>query len=201
MAVTARNASVDLAVGAVWLIDVSVTDVDGCPAAAATTVTITLPDDTTEEPAVTDAGAGRYRAEYVLTAAGRHIAEVETDGYGVAGLVAYAHPITTAAGMPTVASVRTYDPDTLTSWGDPAVQDALDAEAAAQRSVCEVGAAYPDDLREALSRRVVVNLTRRGIRDGIVPNTGGDGSPSAYLASNDAEVRRLERSHRRLPTG
>ena len=61
--------------GSVVPLSVTVTDASGTAADAGSVVlTVTLPDQTTETPAVTNASTGTYSAEYTPTQAGRHIA-------------------------------------------------------------------------------------------------------------------------------
>lgn len=198
--------SVELTVGAVWLIAVAVT----CPTLPAVdpVVTVTLPDASTVTPAVTQVGGGYvYSAEHVVAVAGRYLARVVTTSDGAADFVAYvAGPVANTA-MPALEDLRGESPDRddptdlgylgENSWTDDEIQDALDAEAAAQRRVCRVEADYPADLRQALLRRVAVNLARRALPLSMLQGDAEAGG-TAPLPSNDAEVRRLERSHRRL---
>jgi hypothetical protein len=81
---------------------------------------------------------------------------------------------------------------------DP-LEPVFDAEAAAQAAVCRIPDEYPADLREALFRRVAVNLARRAIPTGILGIAEG-GAP-ARLGSQDPEVRRMESPHRKLVVG
>ena len=61
--------------GDVVPLSVTVTDSSGTAANAGSVVlTVTLPDQTTETPAVTNPSTGTYTAEYTPTQAGRHIA-------------------------------------------------------------------------------------------------------------------------------
>jgi len=69
----------------------------------------------------------------------------------------------------------------MPDFTDDYVQDVRAAEAAAQRSVCYVPAGdLPDELEQALARRVEVNLTQ------------ADGRTVVRVGSTDPEVRRLE---------
>jgi hypothetical protein len=190
-----------LPIGGRWLIDVLVTDDDGYEVDVAPTVTVTLPDSSTSAPVPEHTDAGRYRAAYTMAAAGRHTARVVAAGYGAADLAAYTAAATTQAGMPTVAGYRGYDEDGGGSWSDPAIQDALDAEAAAQRNACRVGAVYEADLRQALLRRVQCNLARRRLPLAVLQGDAEAGSAATMPPGRDPEVRRLEAPHRKLVMG
>lgn len=179
-----------LPVGGQWLIEVETTDLP--------VVTVTLPDGTTATPPVELVAAGYYRAAYTVTTAGRHVAQAATAD-DVAGFAAYAQGATTAGGMPIVDDVADYLREGAASWALEDLQDALDAEAAAQRSVCRVRAVYPDDLREALLRRVQRNLAMRQLPLAVLQGDAEAGSTS--LPGRDPEVRRLEAPHRRLVFG
>lgn len=73
------------------------------------------------------------------------------------------------------------------------------AERAAVESYLAGGVSAPD-LREALARRVVVNLARRGITLGVVEQ-GSDGGGPSFIPRMDAEVKRLEAPYRKLVVG
>lgn len=99
--------------------------------------------------------------------------------------------------IPNLAAVKAYLGDT--SWDDSDVQATLDAETAAQAARCRIPVAYPNDLGEALKRRVARNLALRATPAGVfIGDT--DGGP-AYVSTNDPEVRRLEAPYRRLVVG
>lgn len=207
MSVTVLSSpSVELPVGGLWLISVAVTE--PVLPAVAPTVTVTLPDASTATPTVVTVGGGYvYYAEVITAAAGRYTARVTTVGDGAADFVAYVTAVTANSAMPALEDLRGVDPDRedlddlgylgANSWTDDEIQDALDAEAAAQRRVCRVPAAYPADLRQALLRRVAVNLARRGLPLSMLQGDA-EGGGTAPLPANDAEVRRLERAHRKL---
>jgi hypothetical protein len=73
------------------------------------------------------------------------------------------------------------EPRTLGEWPEETVEQIRAAEAAAQRSVCNIpDGEYPDDLDRALERRVEVNLAQY------------DGGPIVRVGSADPEVRELE---------
>lgn len=89
-----------------------------------------------------------------------------------------------------------------TSYTSTQIDAALTAELAAQTRVCRTppaDAAWPDDLAEALKRRVARNLAMRGIPLAMFQGDA-DGGP-LIPPGRDPEVRRLEGPHRRLPVG
>ena len=188
-----------LPVGDRWLIEVEVTDDDCVPVDAVPVITVTLPDASTATPAVEFVETGVYRAAYVVATSGRFVARAAATGYGVADFAAYATAPTSATGMPDGDAVAAYLREGAASWETEDLQGALDAEAAAQRRVCRVGAVYPDDLREALLRRVARNLAMRGLPLAVLRGDaeGGD----TILPGRDPEVRRLEAPHRKLVCG
>ncbi len=96
--------------------------------------------------------------------------------------------------VPSVEEVGQYGP---VKGKDPAdVQDAYDAEKAAQAHVCRVDP-YAADLAQALKRRVARNLAMRNIPLGIqMDEVGG-----IRVGSNDPEVRRLEAPYRKVYVG
>jgi hypothetical protein len=218
MPVSAQSAtSVDVPVGGDWLISVQVTDADGYPIEQAPVVTVTKPDGSTATPTVAAAirrpcrtcttygydcwhgsTSGVYRAVYEPTTAGRHLAVAAAAGYGAATFVAFVGALTTSAGMPDIADVDDYLAPH--SWTDTQLQQALDAEAAAQRAVCDVPAEYGADLREALMRRVAVNLAKRRIPLAVLQGDAEAGTPASFVPGSDPEIRRLERPHLKLPT-
>lgn len=189
--------SVDLPVGGVWELAVSVTDLDGCHIDDTVTATVTLPGGSTSAPTVEQVAAGLYRASYVTGSTGRYIARLTTTTNGAADFTAFITATVAATGMPDVDDVKDYLEQN--SWTDDQIQDALDAEAAAQRRVCRVPAAYPDDLRQALLRRAQRNLSMRGQPLMTIPGAE-DGAPS-IIPSRDAEVRRFEAPFRKLVMG
>lgn len=185
-----------LPVGGQWRIEVEVRDLDGAAVDTAPTVTVTLPDDSFATPTVETVAVGRYRATYTPTMPGRHVARAAT-GNDVTDLAAYALEVTAGTGMPAVPDVVAYLGST--SHTDDEIQDALDAEAAAQRSVCRVRATYPADLRQALLRRVQRNLALRQLP--LAVHQGDAEAGAMLLPGRDPEVRRLEAPHRRLVIG
>lgn len=94
----------------------------------------------------------------------------------------------------------------LTPGTDDEIERAIGAEEAHQARVCSVPAvadvtapaiAAREVLKEALLRRVVVNLARRTLPLGMQMNDVG----AARLSTNDPEVRRLEAPFRKLVVG
>jgi hypothetical protein len=193
--------NVNRIVGDVWDLLVEVRNADGELVDAVPTVTVTLPNASTSIPSVETVSTGIYRAEYIPAAAGRHVATASATGYGLATFVAQVQAITANAGMPTVANYRAYDEDGGASWTDAQIQSALDTESAAQAATCRVGATYSADLREALLRRVLCNLARRGLPLAVLQGDAEAGSSSVMPPGRDPEVRRLEGPYRRLAVG
>jgi hypothetical protein len=191
--------SVQRTVGGIWDLLVDVRDVDGVLVDAVPVITVTLPDSTTATPTVETVTTGVYRAEYTLATVGRHLARAVATGYGVADFAAYVSASTVGADMPDVDACRAYDPSDLGSWTDEQVQDALDAEASAQRAVCKVGAVYPPDLAEAVKRRVQCNLARRPLALAVLQGDAESGPTVPPV--RDPEVRRLEGPWRKRVVG
>jgi hypothetical protein len=192
-------ATTDLPVGGVWVMSVAVVDLDGLAVDVAPAVTVTLPGGTTESPVPEAVSTGGYRLAVQVLAAGRYVARF-LSAHGAADFAAYATPAVAAGGMPDLGECREYlrlDPSD--TGQDVEIQNALDAESAAQRSVCRVGAVYPDDLREALLRRVARNLALRGLPLAVLQGDAESGD--TILPGRDPEVKRLEGPHRRLPIG
>lgn len=187
--------SVTLPVGGVWALVVSVTDSCGAPAAVVPDVAVTGPGDVPVAPTAIEVTTGVYRVELVLSVVGRYVARVTTPADGALDFVAYVDEVVADSGLPTVADVGVYLGEH--SWSDDELQDALTAEAVAQRRVCSVPAAYCADLRQALLRRVQVNLAKRGQPFLTVP----DSETPALIPARDAEVRRLEAPYRPLVMG
>ena len=97
----------------------------------------------------------------------------------------------------TAPEVREYAGATIQQHTDPVVADAIKAETLAQSRVCKIPTEVPDDLREALLRRVVRNLAMRALPLGVQADEMG----GIRLGSNDPEVRRLEGPFRRRTVG
>ena len=195
---TVSSASIDARLGAVWDLHVAVRDIDGCLVDDPAVITVTPPDGTPATPDVETDGTGQYRAVYVLAEPGRYVARAVTAENGAADFAAFVTEPTPAGGMPDLAEVLNYllwETDTDT---DEAAF-ALAAESAAQRGKCRVDAIYPDDLRNALFRRIARNLAMKGIPLAVLRGNAEDGT--LVVPGNDPEVRRLEAPYRRLPMG
>lgn len=189
-------ASRNLTLGGVWQIGVDIYDEDGVAYTVAPVVTITLPGGTTTT-ALAESPLGTYwLAEYVVGTEGRYTARV-VSALGVADFTVWVSAVVPGTAMPDITDVDTYMGDH--SWTDNDLQDALDAEAAAQRRVCRVPAAYPDDLRQALLRRVKRNLSLRGLPLAVL--TGDSEGGSMVLPGRDPEVRRFEAPYRKVVLG
>lgn len=190
------STSVLLPVGGQWLLDVTVTDLDGVPVAVTPSVVVTLPDGATTNPTVETVTAGRYRAVHTAATAGRYVARVTGAG-DVADFTAHALAVTAGNAMPDAADIVEYLGETSHTLEE--VQSALDAEAAAQRAVCRIRAVYPPDLADALKRRVARNLAIRGMPLAVLQGDAEVGS--TVLPGPDPEVRRLEAPYRPVVFG
>lgn len=83
------------------------------------------------------------------------------------------------------------------TWGSSDLAKALAAEKAAQARRCRVPAddgQWPEDLAEALMRRVMRNLGMRNLPLGIQDSDAG----GIRVGGTDPEIRRLEAPHRRI---
>lgn len=112
-------------------------------------------------------------------------------------------PTAPVVGPPTVADVTGYLNGTpgVAGYAADEIDRAYRAEKAAQRSVCRVpadDATWPDDLAEALCRRVAHNLSVRQNPLGIKAASGGEFGQTLFrVGGSDAEVKRLEGPHRK----
>lgn len=105
----------------------------------------------------------------------------------------------TASGTPDVEDVAAYLGPAADSWDEATLTAALAAEKAAQVRACRIPAPMPDDMREALLRRVAANLARRQL--GPLPGPQGDAEVATVVPIRDPEVRRLEGSWRKCIFG
>ncbi len=205
MTVTALcGTSTFLNVGAVWYVSVLVRDADGYAVDDdAPVVTVTLPDGTTVPVAAENVSTGVFRALYVPAVPGRFLASAVTTGLGRADFAAIVTAVVGNAELPVADEVRAYPgaEEDLAAWEDPDIEGALATETLNQARVCDVPAAYPADLREALVRRTVLNLARRRHLADDAPSTADAIIPPPPPPSRDPEVRRLEAPHRRLVMG
>jgi hypothetical protein len=110
---------------------------------------------------------------------------------------------------PDLSAVKTYLGSDH-SWSDPEISSALASETAAQVRVVrfppdpDAPAAplpYPADLAEALCRRVAHNLALRALPLGVQATISEMAVATTSVGGTDAEVRRLERPHRKLVLG
>lgn len=187
--------SVDLLQYSRWVFEFFVGDDEGDGVDATPVVVVELPDDSSSSPTVESlTPVGYYRASVPVPLTGRYVATAVDFDYGAASFVAYVSGITTAADMPTIDDVKDYLGEDSTT--DGVLQDALDAETAAQRRACRVPANYPDDLRQVLMRRVARNLALRGIPLAVL--RGDAESGSLVLPRYDPVVRAVESGYRRL---
>lgn len=174
-----------------WVLEMFVGDDDGDAVETSPTVTVVAPDNSSSSPTVESLGSGYFRASLAVALNGRYVATATAAGYGATAFSAYVEATT---AFPTLAVVKAYLG--TTSAADAIIQDALDAETAAQRRVCAIGAVYPVDLAQALKRRVARNLALRGIPLAVLRGDAENGN--LVLPGKDPEVRRLEAPFRKL---
>lgn len=199
MITPSSNTAVDLQVNGRWILEFWVLDDDGNTPSSDPTIVVTStnPEGATTTPPAEMVCAGLYRAVVGVDVAGRWIAAVEASGYGATSFSAYVSDLTAADALPDLTSVKDYlgGADEI-SFSDAEIQDALDAEAGAQRKACTVPAVYPPDLAQALKRRVARNLALRGLP--VMVLQGDSESGSLVPPGRDPEVRRLEGPYRKL---
>lgn len=107
------------------------------------------------------------------------------------------------ATAPTATTAAAYLGDSV-SWTQAEIESAFNAEAAAQRSVCRVPVdpePWPDDLVEALHRRVAHNLANRALPLGVKASIAEYAVQNVRVGGTDAEVKRLEAPYRKLVVG
>lgn len=178
------DTSVVRAEGGVW--DISVV------AETAPTVTITPPSGT---PAPAIVGTpGWWMTVVLLDEPGRWVAHVAAAGGGAADFTAWVGTIVPASGMPDRDALSVYIGDH--SYSDAELDDALAAEAAAQRRRCRIPAVYEADLANALKRRAMRNLFMRRLPLALPQGDAETGM--SMLPADDPEVRRLERPYRKM---
>jgi hypothetical protein len=194
------DASALVPLGGAWTVAFEARDANGYLKTLVTpTVAVTKPDGSTTAP--TPVAMSWRSGWYVLVtpdASGRWLAHVSTPEDAVDAAV-YANGPTTEAGMPVVADVADYLGQNAGSWSTDQMQRALNAERSAQRARCGERAAYPDDLREALLRRVQRNLAMTRLP--LAVQTGDADGGSTVIPGRDPEVRRLEGPYRRAVMG
>lgn len=187
-----RGDGVELYTGDHWVMELLVTDDNGAPVEQ-------LPgfagEDIPESPDIENLGLGRYRLAIKVMEPGWDVVIASTDDYGVCTFRAYVTNLDNPLGnMPILDDVTDYLGDTSASTEE--IQNALDAETEAQRMVTSSPARYPRDLREALLRRVAVNLAKRGIPLAVLQGDAETGSLT--IPGRDPEVRRLEAPYRKV---
>lgn len=191
--VATTPAIVDLDEGDDWNIGICVPD------GSTIAVAVTAPDGTVTNPSPEVVG-GDVTVVVPTDQVGRYLAVLTVSGdvAAVVPFVANTAEPSTAADMPDLTEVKAYlSTNGNTSTPDAAITEALNAEAAAQRKRCNVPAVYPDDLREALKRRVARNLAARAVPVAQVTSFEG-GQTSTRVPFNDAEVARLEGPYRKV---
>jgi hypothetical protein len=200
------NDQVDLTVGQVWQIIVEAEELP--------ILVILLPDGSALSPAVTFeqvAGYERnvltwgnyaYVAELLPAVAGRYIASASTTDGANALFQAWVGAVTPNTSLP--------DADELSDWlggsdahsyTDEELTQELAAASAAQRRVCRIPAAYPDDLREALMRRAARLLYMRRQLTALPRDEGDFGLPASAPPGRDYTTKDLEAPWRKIVVG
>lgn len=103
---------------------------------------------------------------------------------------------------PTLAYVKVYL-GTDTGWDEADISLAYAAELEAQKAVCKVpeSGGYPEDLAEALCRRVAHNLAVRAVPLGVQASVSEFNATQIRVGGTDPEVRRLEAPYRKRVVG
>lgn len=101
--------------------------------------------------------------------------------------------------IPDLAAVKAYLGASAAQWSDADLSAVLASETAAQALACVIPDTYPDDMAQALLRRVQRALSLRALPLGMVQGDAEGGS--TVLPGRDPEIRRLEAGHRRLVVG
>jgi hypothetical protein len=189
-------------VGDTWRSWLIVADLDSLAAAPdAVSVAVSMPDGATVAGTATaQTATGLYLLEYDLAAAGEHriVVTVTSTTFGddVLTLIVEARAVT--GTRPDMSAVKAYLGDT--SYTDEEISDALAAETAAQARACRIPADYPEDLAQALKRRVARNLAARAVPVASFTSFEGGGT-STRVPKRDAEIARFEAPFLRLVTG
>jgi hypothetical protein len=188
--------SASLYEGSRWVLEVRVTDDNGCAAEETPTFTAVLPGGGTETPAAESLGQGFYRAAVTVSEPGTWVVTALATGYGVTAFRASVTSLTDPlAHVPDLAAVKAYLGITDSSK-DAVITDALNAETESQANWCRIPVVYPVSLGQALKRRVARNLALRGIPLAVLQGDAESGSLT--LPGSDPEVKRLERPYRKL---
>lgn len=185
---------VDALVGDVWEVRVSV------PAGSAVTSTVTTPGGIETHPAVPVEGT-EASLDVTVAEEGRYVVQLALAGVGSVAFVANVLDITIGGDLPSLPEVREYlNTNGDSSATDDAITEALYAETANQRRVCDIGGTYDYDLREALKRRVARNLAARSVPLATVTSFDGVAT-SVRVPRYDAEIDRLEGPYRKINVG
>jgi hypothetical protein len=182
-----------------WLIVID-NDYRGA-AADSVVVAVTTPDGgSATGTATAQTAIGLYLLEYDLAAAGSHqlVVTATSTTFGDDVLTFVVHARATTGTPPDMSAVKSYLGDTSST--DEEISDALSAETAAQTRSCAIPVDYPEDLAQALKRRVARNLAARAVPVASFTSFEGGGT-SARVPKVDAEITRLEAPFRRLVVG
>lgn len=177
-----------LEVGDVWAIELS------ADSGATVAVSVTNPSGvvTNSPEEVID---GLVTISVPLTEEGRYLAVVTVTTDLVPDVTAFTVYAETPGGkVPDLEMVKEYLDES--SETDEAIQGALTAETRAQARVCNIPADYPEDLAEALMRRVARNLAARKVPIAQITSFDG-GQQTSRVPARDNEVQRLEGPYRK----
>lgn len=188
--------------GGVWRLGVVAEDNYSRPVSVTVSASLTDPAAGTTAPTFTALATGSYLAEPIVALPGRWVAVVTVSGATAETLTFVCNVLSTvtAEGLPTVEDVVSYLGDDADRWDVDDLAAALAAEADAQAAVCRVRAAYTNDLREALLRRVARNLAARAVPVTSFSSFEGGGTVSR-VPFRDPEVHRLESPYKRRTVG
>jgi len=191
------NEQAELTVGQVWQIIVEAEELP--------VLVILLPDGSTLTPVVTFeqvAGYERnvlawgnyaYVAELIPTLPGRYIASASTTDGANALLQAWVGAVTQNTALPTADDLSAWlGGSDAHSYTDEELEQELAAATAAQRRVCRIPVAYPDDLREALMRRAARLLYMRRQLTALPRDEGDFNLPATAPPGRDYTTKDLE---------
>ncbi len=198
------SAVVDRAAGGIWEIRVSA---DELPV-----LTVINPDGTTMSPAIPfeyeASGVAPdfvpfYVASFPPQEPGRYVGAIATATDGNALVQCFVTEVSLTADLPTADELSDWLGGVdAHSWEEADLTAALNAESAAQRRVCAIPAAYPDDLRQALLRRAARSLDMRRQLTEQPRTEGGDFDlPPVAPPGRDQEIRRYEAPFRKVVIG
>lgn len=174
-------------------------DEDGYPAnPTSASLTITKPDASTATPTLVNDETGVFTNDYTPAATGRYVAVFTATGTNAGTVVTVFDVQAVLGSVITLTQVKDYlGVAVSTSHGDAKIQAALDAERAAQARACDLDD-YGPDLREALYRRVAVNLASRSVPLAEFTALPDGGGFTTRATGSDAVVRRLEAPYRKM---